>query len=80
MSKIRAPMAALTLALVLLALLSALSGLFLWQSYRDTAARTHDKAGNAAQVVAAHVQWLPKPPARLCAVWTKRSATGPICF
>jgi two-component sensor histidine kinase len=56
--KIRAPMAALALTLALLALLAVLSGLFLWQGYRDTSARTHDKAASAAQVVAAHVQWL----------------------
>lgn len=51
-------MAALALTLVLLALLAGLSGLFLWQSYRDTEARTHGAAAAAAQVVAAHIQWM----------------------
>ena len=56
--RIRAPVAALALTLLLVLLLSLMAGLLVWQNYRDTQRGSEADAESAAQVVAAHIQWL----------------------
>src|SRR5688572_23024901 len=55
---IRTPVATLGLTLLLLVLLTVASGLLVWQDHRETMRTTEARAQNAAQVVAAHIQWL----------------------
>jgi two-component sensor histidine kinase len=56
--RIRTPVATLGLTLLLLVLLSVVSGLLVWQDHRETMRSNETRAQNAAQVVAAHIQWL----------------------
>ncbi len=56
--RIRTPVATLGLTVLLLVLLTVVSGLLVWQDHRETMRSTEIRAQNAAQVVAAHIQWL----------------------
>jgi two-component system, sensor histidine kinase PdtaS len=53
-----APSAAIGLTAALLLAISVLSGLLMWQSYRDAMASAEMRAESAAQTVAAHIRWI----------------------
>jgi two-component system, sensor histidine kinase PdtaS len=53
-----APTAALGLTAALLLAIAVLSGLLMWQSYRDAMASAEIRAESAAQTVAAHIRWI----------------------
>ncbi len=54
----RTPLAALGLALALFLFVIFISGLFVWQGYRDTLDQGEQRAAAAAKTIAAHFQWI----------------------
>ena len=56
--KMRTPLAALGLALALFLVVIGISGLFVWQGYRDTLNRGEQRAATAAETIAAHFRWI----------------------
>lgn len=55
---IRAPIAAIWLAVIMLAGISILGALMIWQSYNAAIELSEARAKSSAQVVAAHMEWL----------------------